>query len=258
MTRQPRLAAMTLVAAVLGQACGGGGAGKERPAHPLEDEPAFKVRMAQSLMKAGRTAEAMAELDEAIAMHPDNAPLRLHYGQMAFRAGRFADAEAAFRKALELDPYLTDARNYLGAVLQELGRYADAEEQYERALEDLAYPTPELLHLNLGLLYLDMRRAQEGIDALRRAVEIDPKLYKAHYELASALEARGDFREAAREYEVAAPGYRNYGDYYYRLGFVYFRLGDEARARDNLARALSVAPGSESAARADELLQMLE
>jgi tetratricopeptide (TPR) repeat protein len=261
MRRRLGLAAAAVAAlSFFGHGCGGRGAGsaEDKTTLPRADEPAFKVRMAQSLMKAGRVGEALAELDEAIAKHPDNAPLRLHYGRVSFQAGRFPEAEAAFREALELDPYLTDARNYLGAVLQELGRYAEAEEQYERALEDHAYPTPELLHLNLGLLFLELQREQEGVDALRRAVEIAPKYYKAHFELAAALEQRGDYREAAREYEVAAPGYRTHGDYFYRLGYLYFRLGDEARARDNLSRVLQVAPGSESATRADDLLQMLE
>jgi type IV pilus biogenesis/stability protein PilW len=240
-------------------ACGGTReTAKKEVEHPLADDPAFKVRMAESLMKAGRVREALEHLDEAVAKHPDNAPLRLHYGRIALQAGRFADAEASFRKALEIDPYLTDARNYLGAVLSELGRFAEAEEQFERALQDRAYPTPELLYLNLGLLRLEQHREEQAIEALRRAVEIDPKFYRAHYELAAALEGRGDYREAVREYEVAAPGYRTHGDYFYRLGFLYYRLGDESRARDHLARVLTVAPGSESAARADELLQILE
>ena len=63
--------------------------------------------------------------------------------------------------------------------------------------------------------------------------------------------------EAAREYEVAEPGYRSFGEYHYRLGLTYYRLGDRDRAREHLSRAIDVAPGSPSAAQADELLRMM-
>jgi Tfp pilus assembly protein PilF len=58
-------------------------------------------------------------------------------------------------------------------------------------------------------------------------------------------------------YEIAEPDYRLSAEYHYRLGFTYFRLGDTMRARESLERARSVAPGSVSAARADEVLEMM-
>jgi tetratricopeptide (TPR) repeat protein len=224
----------------------------------VETSALYKARMAQSYMNAGRVGEALATLQEAIAVEPGNAALRLQYGQICFQAGRFTDAEAAFQKALEIDPYLTDAHNYLGTVYQELGRFADAEREYRKALEDPAYPTPELVYLNLGILYTDQEREEQALEALRTAVGINPKYYKAHFQLAALLERAGRFDEAAREYEVAEPDFRNNGDYFYRRGFTYFRLGKRDQARDMLGRVLTIAPGSESAARADELLDMLE
>ena len=96
-----------------------------------------------------------------------------------------------------------------------------------------------------------------SVDRHRRAVEIDPKYYAAHFQLASLLDRTNRLDEAASEYEVAAPGFRSSGDYHYRLGFVYFRLGRKDRARDSLRRAIDVAPGSRSAAKAGDLLKAL-
>ncbi|HXV74919.1 MAG TPA: tetratricopeptide repeat protein, partial [Candidatus Polarisedimenticolaceae bacterium] len=163
----------------------------------------------------------------------------------------------AFETALEHDPFLTDARNFLGAVYTEMGRIDDAEYQFREALEDPAYPTPEKVYLNLALAYVAQGRDEEAISELRTAVELNPKFYKAHYELASLLDRVGRIDEAAREYEVARPDYRNVGEFHYRLGFVYFRLGDRARARESLERAIEVAPGSNSAAQADDILKMM-
>jgi len=115
-----------------------------------------------------------------------------------------------------------------------------------------------MVYLNLGLLHASQGRYQEAIEALRSAVEISPRFYKAHFELASLLDREGNLDEAAREYEAATPAYRTIGEFHYRLGFVYFRLGDKGKAKDSLERAIDVAPGSNSAAQAGELLKLMK
>jgi len=251
-------AAATLVllfVAALVVACGGGGQATKKPEEPTTQE---KVRSAQSLFRAGRVSEALTILDLALDEEPDNARLHTAYGTMLFQAGRYEEAVAAFEKALELDPYLTDAHNFLGVTFAELGREQEAEEQYRIALRDPAYPTPELVYLNLGLLRESQGRKQEAVEQFRLAVEINPKFYRGHFELASVLDGLDELREAAQEYEVAEPDYRQSGEYHYRLGLVYFRLGEKERARESLERAIAVSPGSNSAARADDLLEMLD
>jgi Tfp pilus assembly protein PilF len=248
------LTTVVLGAALASAACAGGGAGARRSP---EETASYKVQLAQSLFNAGRLSEAMKIMDEAIAREPGDPSLRHFRGQLHFRAGRWAEAEADFAKTLELDPYFSDAHNFLGAVYQEQKRFEEAERYYRTALENPAYPTPEKVYLNLGLLYAQQERQAEAVEALRRAVEINPRYYQGHFELASLLDRMGKLPEAAREYEVAEPGYSGYGDYHYRLGFAYFRLGQRDKARQSLARVLEVAPGSESAARAQELLELL-
>jgi len=228
----------------------------QRPS--TEQSTSQSVQLARSLAKAGRTKEALDTLAAAIERDPDNGGLHNYYGVICFQAGRYEEAEAAFLEALEVDPYLTDSHNYLGSVYMELNRPADAEHEFLRALEDPGYPTPEKVHVNLGLLYASQGRDEEAIQAFRRSVGIDPKYLKAHYHLASMLERIGDLLEAAREYEVAEPAYRADGEYWYRRGMTYYLIGDTSRALEALTRVRSVAPGSESAARADELLSILE
>lgn len=249
-----RWSPMLSAALVACAACAGG-----RPTQPppIEHDKIYSIRMAKSLYGAGRVSEALAELDKAIRRFPDDASLYNLYGGYCLGAGRYDDAIPALRRALELDPYLTDAHNNLGTVYLELRDYARAEREFLQALEDPAYPTPEKVYLNLGLLYAEQGRNDKAVEALRRSVGIDPKYFKAHFHLASILERVGGLLEAAREYEVAEPAFRNDGEYWYRRGFAYYRLGEEDKARESLLRVLSVAPGSESAARADELLEVL-
>jgi len=224
---------------------------------PPELTPERKIRMAESMLRNGQASEAFRLLDEAVAEDPKNAAMRNYYGQLAFRAGRFDQAEEAYEKALELDPYLTDVQNNLGALYASTGRPQDAEAAFQKVLADPSYPNPEKAWFNLGLLYGSQGRDDEAIQSLRRAVEISPKYYQAQYELASVLDRTGHLEEAARLYEVAAPDYKGSGEYQYRLGFVYFRLHEADKAREHLNRVLDVAPGSESSAKAADLLKLL-
>jgi type IV pilus biogenesis/stability protein PilW len=249
-------AAVGALALTLGMALSGCGARVPEKRDP-DVETANRIRMAQAYLQAGRTKEALDILDQAVRSEPANAGLRNFYGQVCFMTERNDAAEAAFRKALEIDPDLADAHNNLGALYDRMGRRNEAEQEYRKALAAPQYPTPEKVHLNLGILYTAEGRDDDAIHEYRAAVEINPKYYQAHFELASLLDRTGRLDEAVREYEVAAPGYTASGDYFYRLGFGYFRLGDKRKAREKLARAIEVSPGSEAAAKSDDLLKVI-
>ena len=159
---------------------------------------------------------------------------------------------------MELDPHLTDARNWLGVSLAEQQRYDEARAQYERALEDPAYPSPQLIYLNLGMLFRAQGLDEDAIKQFRLAVQIDPRLFKAHFELALALETVGKFDEALDELAVAEPAFRTDGTYWYRRGFLEFRLQRAVQALDSLRRCLDVSPGSPAAAQARELMEVIQ
>ena len=252
--RFPALVILSVVfAAAFLSACG---APKVKPKDPAS-ETATNIRLAESYFAAGKVNEALDILQKAAASQPGNAALRNYYGQLCFLAGRNAEAEAAFTKALELDPHLTDARNNLGALYDATGRKDQAEQQFLKVLADFAYPSPEKAHLNLGILYLSQGRQDEAITHLRQAVEINPKFWRGHFELASALDKAGRFDEAAREYEVASPDYKGEGEYHYRIGLAYMKLDQPSKAREHFIRCEELSPGSESASRAYDLLKMI-
>lgn len=246
---------VVLLGTALGASCAGRSPAKHEPNQQLD--ASGKMRLAQSLMKAGRVGEALAALDQAVAQEPNNPRLHQFYGETCLSGGLLVQAEREFRAALERDPYLTDAHVYLGAVYQELGRLSEAEAQYREALGNPAYPRPEAIYFGLGKLFARQGRHAEAEDELRKAVGIDPKFYAGHYELAGILEHEGELGEAVREYEVAEPGYRTDAEYQYRIGFAYFRQGERVRARERLARAVDLAPGSKVAEQAGEILRTL-
>lgn len=243
------------VAIALGAMAACGGAKK-----PLDNpniEAGKQIRLADSYYRAGRVSESLDIIDKAVANDPKNASLRNFAGQLSFFAGRHEIAEQHFLEALKIDAYMTDARNNLGALYDSTGRKDKAEEEFKKALADSAYPTLEKVHLNLGILYMSQGRQDEAIASFRRGVEINPKFWRGHYELASALDKAGRIEEALREYQVASPDYKANGEYHYRLGLAYMKDRQPDKAREHLSRCQELAPGSENASKALDLLKML-
>jgi len=253
--KQVVLGGAVLAALLATAGCGGG---KKPEQKPIEHGKVYSVRMAESQFRGGRVTEALETLSAAIERFPDDASLHHRYGLYCLRAARHQQAIGAFNRSLEIDPHLTDSHNNLGVVYLLLGDYGQAESEFRTVLDDVAYPTPHKAELNLGLLFAEQARYDEAVTHMRRAVGIDPKFFKAHFHLASTLDQIGQLLEAAREYEVAEPDFRNDGEYWYRRGFAYYRLDERAKARESLLRVRAIAPGSESAARADQLLSVLD
>lgn len=251
-----RSACPVLWAAALALSLSACGAPRAKPRDPAS-ETATNIRLAESYYAAGKVNDALGILEKAAASQPANAALRNYYGQLCFLAGRNAEAEAAFTRALELDPHLTDARNNLGALYDATGRKDQAEQQFLKVLADLAYASPEKAHLNLGLLYVSQGRQDEAISQLRQSVELNPKFWRGHFELASLLDKTGRLDEAAREYEVAAPDYKGNGEYHYRIGLAYMKLNQPAKAKEHFMRCQELSPGSESASKAYDLMKMI-
>lgn len=89
-----------------------------------------------ALRALGRTAEARAEFELAIASHPHHYWAYLELGRMAWEVDRNAEeAEARLRHALTIDGELKWAYRLLGRVYEETGHADDAAAMYEEVVE---------------------------------------------------------------------------------------------------------------------------
>ena len=117
-------------------------------------------------------------------------------------------AEKEFRRAIELNENLAGAHTIYGWYLTCLGQPQQgiAEGRKAQALDPLA---PEPLHVLSQDLYL-ARRYPEAVEQARKALDLDPKYFLAHLQLALTYVAQGKSREAiaaarnAREDELLA------------------------------------------------------
>jgi transitional endoplasmic reticulum ATPase len=135
-------------------------------------------------------SDPIETLQEAVALSPENAPLRRHLGDLLAAAGRHEEALEEYREALALDPSdelrLALARAFLAA-----GRTGEAAVLVDVVL-DAGAPSAAALVLKSRLL-LNEGDLDGAREAYRQAVALDAEL--ADPELADLLVAPEDAEE---------------------------------------------------------------
>lgn len=127
------------------------------------------------------TFSAVEKFSGAIALKPDAMLGYLKRGQTYRRRGEFVAAIRDLRRASELDPTATRPLEELGdAYLADTPhRYTSAAERYE-AYVRLDNRAPRVLY-KLGFARYNEGHRVEAIDALQRAIELDPAFAEAQY-----------------------------------------------------------------------------
>jgi tetratricopeptide (TPR) repeat protein len=192
-----------------------------------------------SLLQLRAYVPATDVLAEAVKRFPRSARLQVGLGIVRYARGQFEDAIRAFGAAADLEP--DDERPYLflgemygvsaelaPEVTKRLARFV--EKQPGHALGHFFYamslwkgtpgaaPSPEVqvhlkkavaldprlakAHFQLGVLYGDEGRYPEAITALEEAVRLEPSMAQAHYRLAQAYRRTGQEELAAKALEA--------------------------------------------------------
>jgi tetratricopeptide (TPR) repeat protein len=226
------------------------------------------------LQQSGWSRDALPLLELAVELAPRMPAARYFLGAALSDEGRFASAVDQFRAALDLGDNQVATRVSLAAALWEAGDLDASEEQYRAALAQ-SVGDPIVLHQFASLLLftgrpadarnlleqaaektspsayllLDLARASQeagdvpaAIEAARAAVDLEPALAQAHYQLALLLSRAGDRAGATTSFAA----YSRLADETQRQQRAAFRLQaevDEAEQlwlRDEPARVLEV------------------
>lgn len=114
---------------------------------------------------------------------------------------RYADAVALLEHAALLAPDDSAILHQLGVACRFAHRLPDAVGWLRRAIE--LEPTAARLHFELGLALMQAGEEANAFAALRTAAALDPKLAEAHGEVGDILRRRARLEDAAYSYEQA-------------------------------------------------------
>ncbi|MDS1138471.1 tetratricopeptide repeat protein [Nitratireductor indicus] len=198
-----------------------------------------------NLADLDRHTEAASFLDEAIKKEPDDMRAYLALGRVYAVQKDFASAAKVYDRAAEKlkDPQREDYQVFYqrGIAYERLKEWDKAEPNFHKALE--LYPDqPQVLNY-LGYSWVDMdMNLKEGMELIRRAVELRPNDGYIVDSLGWAYYRLGNYEEASRELERAVslrPEDPVLNDH---LGDAYWRTGRKLEATFQWSHARDLDP----------------
>ncbi|OLB63420.1 MAG: hypothetical protein AUI11_01530 [Acidobacteria bacterium 13_2_20CM_2_66_4] len=179
---------------------------------------------------------------EALRIDPEAAPVYYSLGNMQYRTGQYESAVASLRRAIELQPDADEPHRLLGLVLAAKGDVDAAVVELHRAIDMLPRWNN---YMSLGYALHTAGRYNDAIDALRRAIELQPSNSEAYQLLGTTYHMIGDLPQAIGNYEHAArlaPNAYAYGN----LALAYYTARRFDEARDAYLEGIKFDPNNAS------------
>lgn len=168
---------------------------------------ATHLQLGVGYYQAGQFEIARENFNKVLAEDPDNAQANNMLALIEFKLKNYDKAEKYFRRALasgEDDPELM---NNFGVFLCERSQFDEAEHWFKKAIAHPRYRHPDQANLNAGVCLMKKPSPAEAERYLRAALDINPKLAPALFQMARisydagrTLSARGFIQ---RYFEVA-------------------------------------------------------
>lgn len=194
--------------------------------------------LALALLQAGRAAEALPFVDQALAGDPDFANAHNSRGSILKTLDRLGEAEAAFRSALALRPDHAEAWANLGATLTMQRRPVDGIKALRRALA-LRPAYPRAL-ASLGSALRAKGELAAAAAASRQALALDPALADAWSDLGLAIAGTGDMQAGMEYQERALAADPTYAEAAVNQATLLAGVGLSVAAREAAAKALAI------------------
>jgi Flp pilus assembly protein TadD len=163
------------------------------------ENPWGHYMLALSAWKAGDHPRAEAAFERAIELDPGHVKSWLNLSRVLLDDSRAEEALAKIDEALAIDAESSVALRLQGRAYHQLGRREDAIDAYRQAI--LVDDQDAWSMNNLGLMLIEEERFSEALPALARAAELQEDVAIFQNNLGVALERSGYFRAAEEAYE---------------------------------------------------------
>ena len=207
------------------------------------NEPALRS-LVEDLLALGRSDEAMAHVETALAAHPDAAAFYALKGRLHALRGESDAARRAFEQARELDAGLGQTLSGLASLEALTGEHERAVQLFDDAARaDPEDPAPAYA---AAQLILAAGRRDEAEQRLREIVRKHPGAAGARNDLAWLLAESGRELERALELAEEAARIDPQPAVLDTLGYVHLQRGEGTQAAEAFRRSLGADPNAPS------------
>jgi tetratricopeptide (TPR) repeat protein len=146
------------------------------------NDPDLTVTRANLLFQMGDVRQAQNELYRVCLFAPNFWPAHVYLAALLFDAGHLSEAEPVARKALEVNPGNLEALRILGRILLKLNRFDETIPVEQERLSRL--PNDVNTYLTLGLCYFKTGNPEASRQMYCQALQLDPGNERARSSLA--------------------------------------------------------------------------
>ncbi len=148
-----------------------------------------RVERAQQLSESQHWEEALAEIDVALSINPNNALWHAHRGGLLEELERWGEAADAYKASLDLEPGEADVTMAWGVALTQLGRFSAALEVFEELTK--SHPDFEPGYCHRINIYTELGRHAQAEEMFYLAQELDDSCPHCFFSIGISLAARG-------------------------------------------------------------------
>ena len=201
------------------------------------------MRTADLAGNRGDHIGAAALYQDALALNPGRADIRLKLGDTLKALARFGEAEAAYRQAAALAPQDRAIHRQLGDLLTVMGRSTEAAGAYVAAeMAPACQPATSEAQIRDGDRLRDARRYAEAAKAYGAALEAAPWRTDIRVQYGNMLKDSGRLAEAEATYRSALAQAPEDADLHLQLGHVLKLQGKRPEALAAYRRSAEVQP----------------
>ena len=169
------------------------------PESNLRERARIHTELGAGYFAQGQMGIALEEFTNATKIDPSYGMAQNGLGLVFSALHEDVKAEASFKKSLELDPGNSESLNNYGTFLCTRNRIDESITQFLEAVKNPLYGTPGVAYINAGVCSLKKKDTANAEIYLQKALQQQPLLHQASYQLALIEYDRGHF-EAARNY----------------------------------------------------------
>ena len=153
---------------------------------------------------------------------------KLNQGMALHRQGKLADAERCYGEVLQRQPDHFDALHLLGVIARQTRRTEQGVDLIKKAIG--LNPKVAAAHNNLGNALRDLKRSAEALASYDKAIALKPDFAEAYSNRGAALRELERYAEALASYDKAIALRPNDAKAYYNRGTILFdcNLNDKA------------------------------
>jgi tetratricopeptide (TPR) repeat protein len=188
---------------------------------------------------------AVAAPQHAALLDPQNAAIRVNLGNLLASGGKREAVIRQLKAAEQLNPSDPDVHQEHALLLEKTGdrEQAHAERAKLAALKLDRDRDSAIAKFNQAASqYLSLGDAGAAEQSYRRALQLNPRDAKLHYNLSLALDKRGDFASEQRELSRTVELDPTLAVAQNALGLLALRRGQQAEAEKRFQRALAIDP----------------